>query len=229
MSATIPETALVSDLLKPTGFDCPDDLRGKTFSQATSGGSSVTVEALTATENKTYTAPEGKAYSPVTVNVAGSDIEASKAATIDVSTYTEPVEITPTAGKDGMAKATVTLTNIPSSGNQGYSVLLENGDSDGTIFQKIVCFGGVTTVSDHIPAGTYDAFFVTDDVYTGEDHDFTDIPSLFATSSNVSVTQTGSMPRYYRVVISADSYIKSGGEYGTQGRKALLTLFPVGA
>ena len=33
------------------------------------GGSSITVEALTATENKTYTAPEGKAYSPVTVNV----------------------------------------------------------------------------------------------------------------------------------------------------------------
>ena len=33
------------------------------------GGSSVTVEALAATENKTYTAPEGKAYSPVTVNV----------------------------------------------------------------------------------------------------------------------------------------------------------------
>ena len=36
------------------------------------GGSSVTVEALTATENKTYTAPEGKAYSPVTVNVAAA-------------------------------------------------------------------------------------------------------------------------------------------------------------
>lgn len=34
------------------------------------GGSSVMVEALTATENKTYTAPSGKAYSPVTVNVA---------------------------------------------------------------------------------------------------------------------------------------------------------------
>ena len=33
------------------------------------GGSSVTVESLTATENKTYTAPEGKAYSPVVVNV----------------------------------------------------------------------------------------------------------------------------------------------------------------
>jgi hypothetical protein len=31
----------------------------------------VTVEELTVTENGTYTAPEGKAYSPVNVNVAG--------------------------------------------------------------------------------------------------------------------------------------------------------------
>lgn len=30
----------------------------------------VAVESLTATENKTYTAPSGKAYSPVTVNVS---------------------------------------------------------------------------------------------------------------------------------------------------------------
>ena len=33
------------------------------------GGGGVEVEALTVTQNKTYTAPEGKAYSPVTVNV----------------------------------------------------------------------------------------------------------------------------------------------------------------
>ena len=33
------------------------------------GGGEITVEALTATENKVYTAPSGKAYSPVTVNV----------------------------------------------------------------------------------------------------------------------------------------------------------------
>ena len=37
--------------------------------KAGGGGSSVTVEALTATENKVYTAPSGRAYSPVTVNV----------------------------------------------------------------------------------------------------------------------------------------------------------------
>ena len=33
------------------------------------GGSSITVEPLTVTSNGTQTAPEGKAYSPVTVNV----------------------------------------------------------------------------------------------------------------------------------------------------------------
>lgn len=47
-------------------------------------------------------------------------IETSKAVTIDVSEYTEPIEITPTAGKDGMAKVVITLSNIP-----------EASDSDG--------------------------------------------------------------------------------------------------
>ena len=35
------------------------------------GSGSVTVEALSVTQNGTYTAPTGKAYSPVTVNVSG--------------------------------------------------------------------------------------------------------------------------------------------------------------
>lgn len=46
----------------------------------------------------------------------GADLENNHQTTIDVSTYTEPVEVTPTAGKDGMKKNTVTLTNIPSGG-----------------------------------------------------------------------------------------------------------------
>lgn len=45
---------------------------------------------------------------------SGADLEDNKAATIDVSTYTEPVEVTPSEGKDGMKKATITLSNIPS-------------------------------------------------------------------------------------------------------------------
>lgn len=50
-----------------------------------------------------------------------SDIEENKEATIDVAAYTVPVEIEPTEGKDGMAKCTVTLTNIPSGGGTAYA------------------------------------------------------------------------------------------------------------
>lgn len=42
------------------------------------------------------------------------DLEDNKAQTINVSTYSAPVEVTPTSGKDGMKKATITLSNIPS-------------------------------------------------------------------------------------------------------------------
>ncbi len=42
-----------------------------------------------------------------------ADLDDNKTATINVSTYTEPVEVTPTSGKDGMKKATITLSNIP--------------------------------------------------------------------------------------------------------------------
>ena len=52
----------------------------------TGGGSSITVEALTATENKTYTAPEGKAYSPATVNVPSSGVTNIKTGTFKPST-----------------------------------------------------------------------------------------------------------------------------------------------
>lgn len=47
------------------------------------------------------------------VSTGSADLEDNKAATIDVSTYTQPVEVTPTEGKDGMEKATITLSNIP--------------------------------------------------------------------------------------------------------------------
>lgn len=40
MSAQIPETMLLSDLLKPTGYDCPAEFLGKTFAEATAGGDS---------------------------------------------------------------------------------------------------------------------------------------------------------------------------------------------
>lgn len=48
------------------------------------------------------------------IEQGSADLENNKAATINVSTYTSPVEVTPTSGKDGMKKATITLSNIPS-------------------------------------------------------------------------------------------------------------------
>lgn len=49
---------------------------------------------------------------------AGVKLENNHAETIDVSTYTEPIVITPASGKDGMKKVTITLSNIPESGGE---------------------------------------------------------------------------------------------------------------
>lgn len=60
----------------------------------------------------------------------GADLDNNVAETIDVSTYTEPVVINPTSGKDGMKKATVTLSNIPSGDTTLYCWAL-SGDVTG--------------------------------------------------------------------------------------------------
>lgn len=74
MSAIIGSDVQMKEILKATGFDCPQGMENKTFEQATSGGggggSGITVEPITITQNGTTTAPSGKAYSPITVNVA---------------------------------------------------------------------------------------------------------------------------------------------------------------
>ena len=46
------------------------------------------------------------------VDPSENEIENNKAVTIDASTYTEPVAVTPTSPKDAMKKVTVTLSNI---------------------------------------------------------------------------------------------------------------------
>ena len=71
MSAIISDVVQMKEILKATGFDCPEELQDKSFAEATSGGggSGITVEPITITQNGTTTAPSGKAYSPITVNV----------------------------------------------------------------------------------------------------------------------------------------------------------------
>jgi len=98
MSVNIPDTKLVSELLKPTGYICPENLEGKTFEEATEGGGGGDVE-----------------------------LEDNKSAAINVTAYTSPVVVNPTEGEDAMKKVTVTLTNIPSGGTPLYIYHYEQG------------------------------------------------------------------------------------------------------
>jgi hypothetical protein len=80
MSAQIPDTMLLSDLLKPTGYDCPEELQGKTFAEATSGSSDLKVQTnkeATITENGTIVIETDEGYDATkkvtaTVNVPSS-------------------------------------------------------------------------------------------------------------------------------------------------------------
>lgn len=129
MSAQIPETMLLKDLLKPSGYDCPEELLDKTFDEAISGGdtkiSTITAKTI---DVSAYTEPvevepaEGyDATKKVTVTLdnipQAADLEENHATTVDVSTYTEPIVIEAAAGKDGMVKVTLTLSNIPQAGD----------------------------------------------------------------------------------------------------------------
>ena len=69
------------------------------------------------------------AYANIIGQAEGADLDNNKTATINVSTYTEPVEVLPTAGKDGMKKATITLSNIPTGENKIYAWLIEGADA----------------------------------------------------------------------------------------------------
>jgi hypothetical protein len=82
---------------------------------------------------------------------SGADLEDNKTATIDVSTYTEPVEITPTAGKDGMKKATVTLTNIPQGGVTLYAWVWDDAESGN--YYYVYTLSAIPSVGDSVYSG----------------------------------------------------------------------------
>ena len=75
------------------------------------------------------------------IEQGGAVLENNKEVTINVSTYTEPVVVTPTSGKDGMKKATITLSNIPSgSGFQSCAVFDDRNTSPQTPDTYLVFF-----------------------------------------------------------------------------------------
>lgn len=134
MSATIPETMLMSDLLKATGYDCPASVADKTFAQSIAG--------------------------------VGIDVESNKASTVDVSTYTQSVEIKPSTDYEAMAKVTLTLTGI-------INKLYAFGTADGAVYLTA------------IPAedGTVD-------VYTTTAKGITKTSGTYAEATGVTVSDT---------------------------------------
>ena len=66
------------------------------------GGSSVTVESLTVTQNNTYTAPSGKAYSPVVVNVT-PNLQSKT----NIIPGTHDITVTPDNGYDGLSSVQI--------------------------------------------------------------------------------------------------------------------------
>lgn len=65
------------------------------------------------------------------VETGGADLDENKTVSIDVSTYTKPVVVNPTSGKDGMKKATITLTNLIGEPSRLYKYgLVDNETTD---------------------------------------------------------------------------------------------------
>lgn len=77
------------------------------------------------------------AYANIIEQGGSAKLDNNKTATINVSTYTEPVVITPTSGKDGMKKATVTLSNIPSSNSVTFYAWTASGLITDDIFYTL--------------------------------------------------------------------------------------------
>ena len=110
MSAQIPATMLLSDLLKATGYDCPEGLQGRTFEEATAGGDVQTNKASTI---------DVSAYTEPIVIEPDTDYESMKKTTVTLSnipehkteedlSVTENGEYTPDEGKT-FGKVTVAV------------------------------------------------------------------------------------------------------------------------
>ena len=81
MSAQIPETMLLSDLLKATGYDCPEEAVGKTVAEIISGGSAISTNSEVSIDVSTYGGP---------IEVTpGDDYDATKKVTITLTNIPE--------------------------------------------------------------------------------------------------------------------------------------------
>lgn len=113
----------------------------KVIGTGTGGGSQVTVEPLSVTANGTYNAPEGVAYSPVTVNIPETVVKNVQGyhgmASIRVASYTA-TGVKLTVSKSGTYKVSwigIRNTNYGTSGTQLYIAGQAYGSASTTFTQ----------------------------------------------------------------------------------------------
>ena len=128
--------------------------------KASGGGGDITVESLSVTQNDTYTAPSGKAYSPVVVNVPNSYAAADEGKVVsngELVAQTAHAEVTQNGTVDTTLNNSVSV-NVPSgytptqiasrSDTEGIvgAIVLNNADNDirGGAFENCK---GITSVS----------------------------------------------------------------------------------
>lgn len=93
---------------------------------------------------------QGKTFKEATAGDTPAELDDNKAVTINVSTYTQPVEVTPTEGKEGMKKCTVTLENIPQAGVTLYAF----GTAEGVVYTLSVPDADTAEIDVYVPAVT---------------------------------------------------------------------------
>lgn len=114
-------------------------------------------------------------------------IETSKAVTVDVSTYTEPIEVTSTVGKDAMAKAVVTLTNIPPSADDPSFYAWKSSDLEAAAYYSL---SATPAVGEKVRRAGY------------EDTD------IAGSANAYSVTATGTDDDGFYITVDGDNYYR---------------------
>ena len=111
----------------------------------------ITTESLNVTENGTYTAPTGKAYTPVVVNVSGGGSIQTDTKTATASNYPTSLSFTSMKGEPKMF--TVRLnTQVSSSGSTTYYYIVDITSHGTTTHGNCFRIGNTRRV-DNIPSG----------------------------------------------------------------------------
>lgn len=162
----VAEGETVKDGLPATDFSRMNREYIKAVVEEAGGG--ITVEELNVTENDTYTAPEGKAYSPVIVNVSGggggSDLTTVKVTFVNQSAsfaiavsgaiqYESDTYPTTISSTDVNAGDTVVLTAIAYKGEADFDVATQNSNP----------LGNSITTSGDVTGNGYGQYYITGD------------------------------------------------------------------